>query len=199
MAAVNVFEAVKAAVPLAVAARFYGLEVRHGFARCPFHDDSTPSLKLDTRYHCFGCGADGGDATDLVAALFHLSPLEAAKKVAADFGVGYDAHSPPRPPAAVQKRKTAARAAEERTYRVLCRYYHRLLDWREAYAPAPKDREWHPLFVEALREIDRTAFLLDALTYGDEAEKAAIVSGCRDRIAALERRLAPAPFCSSKS
>lgn len=190
----NVFEAVKKAVTLTAAAKFYGLEVRHGFARCPFHDDSTPSLKLDGRYHCFGCGADGGDATDFVAALFHLPPMEAAKKVAADFGVGYDAQSPPRPHPTPQGRKTAAgadREAEEHTYRVLCRYYHRLRDWREEYAPAPDAPEWHPLFVEALRETDHTAYLLDALTYGDEAERAAAVNDCRERVAALAGRFFP--------
>lgn len=187
----NVYEAVKAAVSLADAARFYGLDVRQGFARCPFHPDRTPSLKIDHRYHCFGCGADGGDATDLVAALFHLAPLEAAKKVAADFGVGYDAHSPPKPCTA-RKRPGAVRAGEERAYRVLCLYLHRLQAWREEYAPAPEDGEWHPLFVEALREIDRVDYLLDILLYGESEEKAALVNNCRGRIAALERRLAPA-------
>jgi hypothetical protein len=40
-----------------------------GKARCPFHDDSTPSLQIyndegDPHYHCFGCGAHG-PLTDL--------------------------------------------------------------------------------------------------------------------------------------
>lgn len=40
--------------------------VGHGrwMARCPFHDDSTPSLSIDANkglWHCFGCNA-GGDA-----------------------------------------------------------------------------------------------------------------------------------------
>ena len=56
----NIFESVKAAVTTRQAAEHYGIEVNHhGMARCPFHDDRTPSMKLDTRYHCFGCGADG--------------------------------------------------------------------------------------------------------------------------------------------
>lgn len=188
----NVFEAVKGAVTPKAAAEFYGLEVRHGFARCPFHDDHTPSLKLDERYHCFGCGADGGDATDLVAALFHLDPLAAAKKIAADFRLGYDTRPPPRPRPAPQRWKGSAGAyceAEERTFRVLCRYYHRLQAWREKYAPTPNAQTWHPLFVEALRETDHTAYLLDILISGDKEEKAALVTACRDKIAALERRL----------
>ena len=28
-------------------------------ACCPFHDDKNPSMKVDQRFHCFGCGADG--------------------------------------------------------------------------------------------------------------------------------------------
>ena len=186
----TVFEAVKNAVTPSAAARFYGLEVHNGFARCPFHNDRTPSLKLDKRYHCFGCGADGGDATDFVAALFHLSPLEAAKKVAADFGIGYDAHPPPKPCTAQGRKRTdPCREAEARTFHVLCRYYHQLRAWREAYAPTPEARAWHPLFVEALRETDHAAYLLDALIYGTKEEKAALVHDCREWIATLEGRL----------
>ena len=33
-------------------------------ACCPFHSDKSPSMKLDERYYCFGCGATG-DAVDL--------------------------------------------------------------------------------------------------------------------------------------
>ena len=56
----NVFEAVKQSVTTRQAAEHYGIRVgRNGMACCPFHNDKTPSMKLDRRYHCFGCGADG--------------------------------------------------------------------------------------------------------------------------------------------
>ena len=56
----NVFEAVKQSVTTRQAAEHYGIRVgRNGMACCPFHHDKTPSMKLDRRYHCFGCGADG--------------------------------------------------------------------------------------------------------------------------------------------
>ena len=56
----NVFEAVKQSVTTRQAAEHYGIHVgRNGMACCPFHNDKTPSMKLDRRYHCFGCGADG--------------------------------------------------------------------------------------------------------------------------------------------
>ena len=56
----NVFEAVKQSVTTRQAAEHYGIRVgRNGMACCPFHNDKTPSMKLDRRYHCFGCGRQG--------------------------------------------------------------------------------------------------------------------------------------------
>jgi DNA primase len=37
-------------------------------------------------FHCFGCGA-GGDSVRFVAELLRLTPLEAARTIAADFGL----------------------------------------------------------------------------------------------------------------
>lgn len=84
----NLFEAVKAAVTPHMAAERYGLPVRQGnMICCPFHADRTPSMKLNEDYfYCFGCGASG-DVIDLAARLFGLSGYDAAKKLAADFGI----------------------------------------------------------------------------------------------------------------
>lgn len=92
----NLFETVKASVSVPDAAKMYGLQPNHhGMVRCPFHDDRHPSLKLNEDYfYCFGCGATG-DVIDLTARLFALSPYEAAKKLAADFGI-----NPDKPPSA---------------------------------------------------------------------------------------------------
>ena len=85
----TLFEAVKDAIPTRTAAEHYGIEVkRNGMACCPFHDDRTPSMKVDKRFHCFGCQEDG-DVIDFVGKLFDLSPKRAAEKLAEDFGVRY--------------------------------------------------------------------------------------------------------------
>ena len=56
----NVFEAVKQSVTTRQAASFYGIRVgRNGMVCCPFHNDRTPSMKVDSRFYCFGCGASG--------------------------------------------------------------------------------------------------------------------------------------------
>ena len=78
----NVFEAVKEGVTARQAAELYGIRTRKdGMACCPFHDDRHPSMKLDKRYHCFGCQADG-DVIDFTAGLFGLGLKDAAEKLA---------------------------------------------------------------------------------------------------------------------
>ena len=90
----NIFEAVKESVTTRQAAEYYGVQVgRNGMACCPFHDDKHPSMKIDHRFHCFGCQADG-DVIDFTARLFSLSSKEAALKLAEDFSVHYDAKGP---------------------------------------------------------------------------------------------------------
>ena len=86
----NVFEAVKEAVTTRQAAEAYGIPVRrNGMCLCPFHNDKNPSMKVDRRFHCFGCQADG-DVIDFTAKLYGLTGKEAAVKLAADFGIRYD-------------------------------------------------------------------------------------------------------------
>ena len=79
----SIFETAKAAMTTRMAAEHYGLNVeRNGMTWYPFHSDKHPSMKLDERYCCFG-GHKTGDVIDL----FDLAPLDAAKKLAADFGI----------------------------------------------------------------------------------------------------------------
>ena len=91
----NVFEAVKQNVTTRQAAELYGIRVgRNGMAVCPFHNDKNPSMKVDKRFHCFACQADG-DVIDFVSRLFGLPSKEAAMKIADDFGISYDSRQKP--------------------------------------------------------------------------------------------------------
>ena len=87
----NIFEAVKTGVSVRDAAECYGIRSNHAsMACCPFHDDHTPSMKLNEDYfYCFGCGA-GGDVITFTARLFNLRPYEAARKLASDFNIPVD-------------------------------------------------------------------------------------------------------------
>ena len=89
----NLFTEIKSAVSAKEAAIFYGVKVgRGGMACCPFHSDKHPSMKLDNRFHCFGCGADG-DVINFVERMFGLSPLDAARKLIADFHLNFDTYT----------------------------------------------------------------------------------------------------------
>ena len=83
----NIFCEIRSKVSAREAAEYYGLKVgRNGMACCPFHPDRHPSLKLDERFHCFGCGADG-DVIDYVSRLTGLTLYESALKLCHDFGI----------------------------------------------------------------------------------------------------------------
>ena len=167
----SVFEVVKQSVTAREAAEHYGIAVgRGGMACCPFHDDRHPSMKVDTRFHCFGCGADG-DVIDFTARLYDLSPKEAAEKLALDFGLAYDSQAPPR--RRYVRQKTEAQKLKEKRehgWRVLTDYYHLLRKWETDYSPKTPDEDPHPRFLEAIQKKDYMGYLLD--TFLDSSTEA---------------------------
>ena len=186
----NVFEAVKQSVSTREAAEFYGIEVkRNGMACCPFHDDKNPSMKVDQRFHCFGCGADG-DVIDFTAKLFNLSPKEAAEKLAQDFGLIYDSQAPPRRRYVRQKTEAQKfREDRQRCYRVLSDYYYLLKKWEADRSPRTPEEEPHPCFVEAIQKKAYVEYLLDLFLYESEEEQKAWIAEHTAEITHLERRL----------
>lgn len=139
----NLFEAVKASVTTKQAAERYGVEVdRAGKACCIFHDDRHPSMKVDDRYHCFSCGADG-DVIDFTAQLFGIGLREAAERLASDFGIAYDREFTRS--AAVRKNPVKGsllrrlRTYQNENYRALCSYFHLLRQWEAEYSPSRSD------------------------------------------------------------
>ena len=186
----NVFEAVKQSVSTREAAEFYGIKVsRTGMACCPFHDDKNPSMKVDQRFHCFGCGEDG-DVIDFTAKLFNLSPKEAAEKLAQDFGLIYDSQAPPRRRYVRQKNEAQKfREDRQRCYRVLSDYYYLLKKWEADRSPRTPEEEPHPRFVEAIQKKTYVEYLLDLFLYESEEEQKAWIGEHTAEITHLERRL----------
>lgn len=188
----NVFEAVKPNISTRQAAEMYGIKVnRNGMAVCPFHNDKNPSMKVDKRFHCFACQADG-DVIDFVSRLFGLPCKEAAMKLADDFGISYDRRQKPsvrakiREPTPEQKYQRE----ENQCYKVLTDYFHLLRDWESRYTPKQPDDEWHPLFVEALQRKSYIEYLIDTLIDGTKEERQALVAEQRNEVMKLEQRFA---------
>ena len=81
------FQKIRQEIPIEEVAKWLGIEVLSGKAKCPFHNDQTPSMSFkEGRFKCFGCDASG-DAIDLVARLKNLSTTEAAQKITEVFHI----------------------------------------------------------------------------------------------------------------
>ncbi len=186
----SVFEVVKQSVTAREAAELYGIAVgRGGMACCPFHDDRHPSMKVDTRFHCFGCGADG-DVIDFTARFYDLSPKEAAEKLAQDFGLSYDSKAPPRRSYVRQKSEAQMRKEKrEHGWRVLTGYYHLLRKWEADYSPKTPDEAPHPRFLEAIQKKDYMGYLLDTFLDSSTEEQDQWIAEHTAEISAIEGRV----------
>lgn len=187
----SIFEAVKQTVTTRQAAERYGIRVeRNGMCRCPFHNDSTPSMKLDRRYYCFGCGATG-DVIDFVSRLRGIGSKEAAILLAQDFAIPYEN-------GAGKTSKPRQQNTDEQNYqhmerycfRVLLDYYRLLCCWKEGYAPQTPEDGYHPRFVEALQKLSLVEYLLDEMLGGDMQARASVVIEYGEEVRKLEQRMA---------
>ena len=187
----NIFEVVKQTVTTRQAAEMYGIRVnRNGMAVCPFHNDKNPSMKVDMRFHCFACQADG-DAVDFVSRLYGLPCKEAAMKLADDFGISYDSRQKPSVKAKIREPTPEQKyqGEEKQCYKVLTDYFHLLREWESEYAPKQPDDVWHPLFVEALQRKSYIEYLIDTLIDGSKEERQALVAEQRNEVRKLEQRI----------
>ena len=129
-------------------------------------------MKVDSRFHCFGCGADG-DVIDFTAKLFQLSLRKAAEKLAADFGLSAPGNFPPIRYKLVEKPLNP----KEQSYKILCSYRSLLADWRITHVPQNPEETLHPCFVASLYYADRVQYLLDILLLGSLPEKQQLLNG----------------------
>ena len=171
----NLFKIVKTTVTVKQAAALYGLPITTaGMTCCPFHEDHAPSMKLnDAYYYCFGCGATG-DVIDLTACLFDLSSLQAARKMAQDFGLGPD--KPPSSAVALSKSPIAPSNAQQEDIayclRVLHDYRDLLTQWQTEFAPLSPEEALDNRFVEALHMLATVDDLINCLAFGPASRKA---------------------------
>ena len=106
---------------------------------CPFHDDRAPSLQLypGTRgWWCFVCN-EGGSVIDFVARLYHLTVLEAAKRLDADFHLGLMGGLSPSRLAVQRQNHERLMQARARERAELDRLAHVIQARELRFAPAP--------------------------------------------------------------
>lgn len=181
------FQSLKDCVTCWDAAEQYGLEVNAaGMARCPFHEDRHPSLKLGRGFHCFGCGVHG-DVISFVSRLFGTSAGDAAQKLARDFGIPVHLRGPPAPlaPDSASDLERWVTFAKE----VLHRYYDLLVMWKQELRPASPEESWPPLFVESLQRQADIRELIHILEFGSKLEQQEIYNHYRKTVITIDERI----------
>ncbi len=192
----ELFRNVKASVTARQAAEQYGLKVnRAGMACCPFHGDRNPSMKLDERFYCFGCGATG-DAVDLTSRLLDLTPKEAALQLASDFGIHSLEDEKSRKVVVDKMSRTKNQKPEKaetwsgQAIRVMTDYLWKLHEWKEKYAPqSMEDENWHPLFCEVLDQTTYVEYVLDELLAAGKSDEEELRRAFGKEVEKVEKRL----------
>lgn len=181
------FQSLKDSITCREAAEQYGLEVNAaGMARCPFHDDHHPSLKLGRGFHCFGCGAQG-DVLTFTALLFGISGGSAARKLSIDFDIPIHLRGPPAAgmlDSASNLEQWVVSAKE-----ILHRYYRLLVMWKQELRPASQEESWHPLFVEALQRQADIRELIHILEFGSKQQQQEIYNHYRKTVIMIDKRI----------
>ena len=129
-------------------------------------------MKVDSRFHCFGCGADG-DVIDFTAKLFQLSLRQAAEKLTADFGLSATGTFPSIRYKLVEKPLNP----KEQFYKILCGYRSLLANWRITYVPQNPEETLHPCFAASMHYAERVQYLLDILLQESPNEKQQLLNG----------------------
>ena len=176
----SIYTQIKEAVSVKEAAEHYGLSVtRHGMARCPFHEDHSPSLKLnEDYYYCFGCHATG-DVIDFTSKLLQVCKYHAAKQLAADFGIHVNHSEAKQKYTPVPQVPENPNLAVFRNNEILCMqalgsYEWLLEEWLEEHDPE-EPGEFDPRYVHACHMLPTVKYLLDCLTVATFEERYAMV------------------------
>lgn len=187
----SVFDIVKSNISARQVADRYGITINHnGMCLCPFHNDKHPSMKIDKRFYCFGCGKKG-DAIDFVSDYFHLNAKNSAIKICEDFGLSFDTnyHAPPKIKSRLKSDEQILYETEKHIFLVLTDYLQLLKKWKTEYAPKDENDEWHPYFCEALEEIDHVEYWLDTLLYGNISDRAFFITNYGRKVITIEKRM----------
>ena len=176
----TLFEKVKENVTANDAAITYGFKPnRSKLICCPFHDDKHPSMKVDKRYFCFGCGAKG-DVIDFASNLYGLNLKEAAMKLASDFGISYEEPQSEsikmkimRKEKQIQKSKAREWELQKREmFSEISKLHQFLHEKKIEYAPK-EDSNWSSLFQSAVNDFQYVDYLYEyfILQATDEEQK----------------------------
>lgn len=171
---INFAEEIKSRIKMPELLSYYGFEPqRNGRMPCPLHrgEDNNFSVREDF-YKCFSCGRSG-DIFSFVQEFFNLSFPEAMEKINKDFSLGLPIGEKIslRQKRDLEKKhnevfEEIAKRKEEKQ-RLEAEYwaafdeFNRLDKQKREFCPKPEDMALHPLYIEAIKDIETARFNLD--------------------------------------
>lgn len=179
----DVFQLVKSNITTKEVVMHYGMHPNQSnLICCPFHHDKHPSMKVDKRFFCFGCG-ESGDVIDFVKLYFDLPVKDAAQKIADDFGLLTTDEEQLFEKPSFRKRPSKELLKERnnnsseypikeitKAFRTVADYFNILRQWKVIYAPKSINEEWNEHFIEALDQWTRSEYFMDGLLFGSKEE-----------------------------
>ena len=170
----KMYEQIKKAVPVREAAERYGLPVsKSGMARCPFHKDKHPSMKVNKDYfYCFGCHKSG-DVTELTARLLNIRNSEAAKQIANDFNLTIHEGEYP---AEQEPNLKVFMNHELLCERTLINYWWLLEEWKDVFEPTNPNEPVDDRYAEACKMLPTVNYLLDCFSVGSFEQRQALIA-----------------------
>lgn len=144
---------------------YLGIDIdSSGKILCPFHNDKHASMKVDKRFHCFGCGEDG-DVINFASKYFDISSSDAALKICYVFGI--ELYGNDKEPGNYKKLNNESsvnyRELKQLNLKYLINLEKELKSWIEDYKPKSENEHLHFLFVTAIHKIEYVSYLIDTL------------------------------------
>ena len=142
----------------------------------------------ETYFYCFGCHCTG-DVIGFTAKLFNLSPLDAARKLAADFGI--DPNTPAFAAVALPRirQEESLREREGHCDSTLIEYERLLKSRQQRFAPVHPSEEWDDRLVSARHALPQVSYMIDCLYDADSVIRKDTADSllCDDTLRSIER------------
>lgn len=194
----NIFQEIKETIPLYDIAAGYGIQInKSNMCSFPFHEERTPSMKInDKGFCCYGCG-ERGDTIKFVQKLFGFeNPLDAAHKINEDFHLGIDVSRRP----TVSEVTAAQLAVKDRmetqqrynqTAELLTAYYRTLMEYKELAPESPIEIP-NKRFIEYLQNFEQLEFVMEQhMEMSDKplSQRKAFLNDYSDYFSDISRRI----------
>ena len=182
----DIFKEVKERADILKVCDLLGIKLdRSHMCLCPFHKEKSPSFSVSPSkqiYKCFGCDK-GGDSISLVSSILNISPLDAAKFLNNNLGLGLNISNNKQYNfnyVNTYEQKKKAREKYEQwkneTFQSLCDYLHKL---ENDYISADKELNFiekadeyfdNEKIIKYFNEADKIQYYIDFFIYGTEED-----------------------------